>query len=339
MTAQLALEIVMLVSLIFYALSAGADFGGGVWDLLASGPRAKEQRNAIDQAIAPIWEANHVWLIVVVVVLFSAFPPAFGAIMTALHLPMTLALVGIVLRAASFVFRKYDVQSSSSQRRWGRVFGVSSFLTPFVLGVCLGAMASGEIRVLDGRVTTGFFAGWTRPFAVGCGLFAQGLFAFLAATYLTVDTYNRPALSEDFRLRALVSGVLLAPAAALVFLLARAGAPRIHSGLTAGWGPLVLAATSACAIAALIALWRRRFALARVAAAAQVALILLGWALAQYPMILVPDLTFDLTAAPPNVLRMLTLVFAIGAVLLLPSFYYLFRVFKGESASARRLDG
>jgi len=328
------LEVVILVSLVFYALSGGADFGGGVWDLLARGPRAEQQRAAIDHAIAPIWEANHVWLIVVVVVLFSAFPPAFGAIMTALHVPLTLVLIGIVLRAAAFVFRKYDVQTSRSPHRWGRVFGVSSLFTPFLLGLCLGALASGEIRVTDGQVVTGFFAGWTRPFAIACGLFAQGLFAFLAATYLTVDTAGNTELCRDFRRRALGAGLALAPVAGLVFLLARAGAPRIFAGLTGAWAPPLLLTTSVAALAALGALWTRRFRLARAAAALQVACILLGWALAQYPFVIVPDLTFADAAAPPNVLRLLTYVFAAGTVVLAPSFYYLFRVFKGSGASA-----
>lgn len=111
----------MLCSLIAYALLGGADFGGGVWDLLATGERAERQRAAIAEAIAPIWEANHVWLILVVVLLFSAFPPAFALMMTALHLPVTLLLIGIVLRGSSFVFRRYDTEESGVQRRWGRI--------------------------------------------------------------------------------------------------------------------------------------------------------------------------------------------------------------------------
>lgn len=328
MTTTFLLALIILASIVLYGLSGGADFGGGVWDLLAHGRRAARQRDVIDHSIAPIWEANHVWLIVVVVILFSAFPPAFAAIMTALHIPLSLALIGIVLRASAFVFRKYDVHTDIAERRWGRVFGIASLLTPFFLGMSLGALASGEIRVSDGPLTTGFFAGWTRPFAIGVGLFAQGLFAFLAAAYLTVDAEADPAVQEDFRARALVSGLLLAPAAALVFFLARSGAPQIFEGLTERWAPLLLAATSAAAITALFALWRRRFRLARAAAIAQVTLILLGWALAQYPWIVVPDLTFQNSATDPATLRLLTIAFGAGAVILFPSFYYLFRVFK-----------
>ena len=192
---------VIVVALILYALLAGADFGGGMWDLLASGPRARQQREAIADAIGPVWEANHVWLILVIVLLFTAYPPAFGAIMTALHIPITVVLIGIVLRGSAFVFRKYDAQDDATHRRWSTVFSIASFLTPLFLGMTLGGLASGAIRVQDGMVTTGFLAGWTSAFAIACGLFAQGLFAFLAAAYMTVETAADPALQADFRWR------------------------------------------------------------------------------------------------------------------------------------------
>jgi cytochrome d ubiquinol oxidase subunit II len=325
---ELTLGAAALVVLVLYALSGGADYGGGMWDLLASGPRARRQREAIEHAIGPIWEANHVWLILVIVVLFTGFPTAFAVIMTALHIPMTAILVGIVLRGSAFVFRRYDVRDDAVHRRWSTLFGAASFFTPFLLGLCLGALASGEIRVTDGKVSSGFFAGWTGPFALACGLFAQGLFAFLAATYLTADTESEPDLQEDFRKRALASGLLLAPAAALAFLLARHGAPQIFARLTSWWAPLLVTVTSACAIGALVALWCGRFRWARAAAIGQVTCILVGWGLAQQPYIVVPDLTFVGTATDPKTLYLLKSALLAGAVVLLPSFVYLFYVFK-----------
>jgi cytochrome d ubiquinol oxidase subunit II len=335
MSPELVLAVVILVSLVLYALSGGADYGGGMWDLLASGPRAGRQRKVIEEAIAPIWEANHVWLILVVVVVFTGFPAAFAAIMTALHIPLTLVLLGIVLRGSAFVFRKYDLPEDAVHRRWSLIFGVASALTPFFLGLALGALASGQIRVEGDRVTTGFFAGWTGIFAVGCGLFAQGLFAFLAATYLTVDAEGEPLLQEDFRRRALGSGLSLAPIAALVFVLAWRGAPTIFAGLTSWWAPVLLGLTSVAALAALAALWGRWFRAARLAAAAQVALIILGWGVAQYPYLLVPDLTFTEAKGPPATLRMLVGTLAVGALVLFPSFAYLFYVFKGLRGRGR----
>jgi cytochrome bd ubiquinol oxidase subunit II len=330
-TVEHRLGAVILAALVIYALSGGADYGGGMWDLLARGPRGPRQRAAIEHAIGPIWEANHVWLILVIVVLFTAFPPAFATIMTALHIPMTAILIGIVLRGSAFVFRKYDAQHDAVHRRWSTLFGAASFFTPFLLGLCLGALASGAIRVSDGRLSSGFFAGWTTPFAVACGLFAQGLFAFLAATYLTVDTEGDPELQADFRTRALVSGVLLAPAAALTFVLARDGAPQIFARLTSWWAPLLVAVTSVCAIGALAALWSRRFRWGRAAAVGQVTCILVGWGLAQYPHLVVPDLTLSNTATVPSTLQALQSALAAGALVLFPAFGYLFYVFKRRS--------
>lgn len=324
---------VILAALVLYGLSAGADYGGGMWDLLASGPRASHQREAIEHAIGPIWEANHVWLILIVVVLFTAFPPAFATTMTALHIPMTAVLIGIVFRGSAFVFRRYDARDDAVHRRWSVLFGAASFFTPFMLGLCLGALASGEIRVIDGRVSSGFFAGWTRLFALACGIFALGLFAFLAATYLTVDTEEEPNLQRDFRARALIAGVLLAPVAALTFALARNGAPTIFARLTSWWAPWLVAVTSVCAIGALVSLWYGRFRLARAAAIGQVTCILVGWGLAQYPHLVIPDLTLTNAATARATLKALQSALALGAVVLFPAFGYLFYVFKRPAVS------
>jgi cytochrome d ubiquinol oxidase subunit II len=317
-----------LASLILYALMGGADFGGGMWDLLATGARAKRQRDRIADAIAPIWEANHVWLILVIVLLFTAFPTAFAMMMTALHIPLTAMLLGIVLRGTAFVFRKYDVKHDDVQRRWSTIFGVASVFTPFAQGATLAALATGDIRVANGQLSTGFFAGWTSPFALASGVFALALFAFLAATYLTVDSDDDPAVQNDFRRRAFISECALGPIALVVFFTARSGAPAMYAGLTRWWAPLLLIWTSVCAGLVLIALGRRRFRLARAAAIGQVTLILGGWAVAQYPFLIVPDLTIANTAAPPVTLRLLIIALSLGAIVLLPSLYFLFRVFK-----------
>ena len=324
---------VTLGALVLYALMGGADFGGGLWDLFARGPRAARQRKIIADAIAPIWEANHVWLILVIVLLFTAFPRGFSAKMTALHIPLMAMLVGIVLRGSAFVFRRYDAKDDVVQRRWSLVFGVSSVLTPFLQGLCLGALASGAIRVERGQVTTGFFAGWTEVFALACGAFALALFAFLAAVYLTVDAANDPEVQNDFRRRALVAEIALAPIAALVFFAARAGgAPQMYEDLTRWWAPWLLLWTSGFALTALFALWRRHFRTARIAAIGQVTLILVGWSSAQFPHVIVPDVNIYDDAAPEITLRLLVIALGFGAIVLLPSLYYLFHVFKKRAA-------
>lgn len=323
----------MVVSLILYALMGGADFGGGFWDLLAKGPRADRQRHAIAEAIAPIWEANHVWLILVIVLLFTGFPGGFAALMTALNIPVTLMLLGIVLRGSAFIFRKYDRHVEPVQHRWSLLFGASSFFTPVVQGMILGALATGQIHATDGRLTTGYFAGWLSPFAIACGVFGLSLFAFLAATYLTVDTEKEPDLQNDFRFRALGAGFLLIPIAAVVFLTSKSGAPGMYEGLTRWWAPLLLGVTACFASGALAALWLRRYRWARLAAIGEVTFILGGWSLAQYPHLIMPNLTVLNSAAPPETLRLLIIALCLGAVLLLPSLFFLFRIFKGSQSN------
>jgi len=323
----------MVTSLILYALLGGADYGGGVWDLFAFGRRAPEQRALIANAIGPVWEANHVWLILVIVILFTAFPPAFAAISTALHIPLTLLLIGIVLRGTTFTFRAHDVQRDNVQRRWSLVFSIASIITPLLLGITLGSIASGTIRVENGVVVSGIFNSWLAPFPVAVGFFALSLFAFLAAAYLTLETPDYE-LQEDFRLRALIAGVAVAVLAWTVFLLAGTGAPTVRAGISRSWWALALHLfTAIFAVGAFYSLWTRKYILARVCAAAQATLILLGWALAQYPYLVEPDITIASAAAPRITLQLLLGALAAGAILLFPSYYYLFRIFKSETAA------
>jgi cytochrome d ubiquinol oxidase subunit II len=322
----------MFMALIFYAVTGDADYGGGMWDLLATGPRGDEQRKAIEKAIGPIWEADHVWLILIIVILFTGFPPAFASMMTALNIPFTLMLIGIVLRGSAFVFRKYDVKSEETHRRWSVLFGAASFFTPFIQGLTLGALSTGQIHVVDGRVVSGFFAGWLTPFAFACGLFALVLFAFLAATYLTADPSTERQVQDDFRLRAIWSGAALVPIAFVVFITSKDGAPRMYHGLTQWWAPVLVGTTIVFALAAFISLWLRRFALARIAAIAEVTLILGGWSVAQFPNLITPGITIFNAAAPEITLRLLTYALVVGAIVLFPSLFFLFRVFKGKGA-------
>jgi cytochrome bd ubiquinol oxidase subunit II len=316
---------VMLVALVFYALLAGADFGGGIWDLLASGPRIKAQRALIEHAIGPIWEANHVWLILVVVVLFTGFPPAFAAISIGLFVPLLLLLFGIVLRGAAFTFRTYDDPVDRVQVRWGVVFSVASVLAPVVLGVVVGALASGRLgagAALDPLA-------WLGPFPLATGVFAAALFAYLAATYLAVEAEGE--LADDFRRRAIAAGVAVFLAAALAAVLSWREAPLVFAGLTRrGFSAPLHLATGAAAIVAFAALFRRRLRLARAAAATQVTLIVLGWGVSQYPYLIVPGVTLESASAPRGTQVALLWALAAGAVLLFPALYLLFRTFKGE---------
>ena len=344
LTLELCVAGVMLISLIIYMLTGGADFGGGIWDLFATGPRTKAQRSLITQAIAPIWEANHVWLIVIVVLLFVAFPVAFAAISTALHIPLTLMLIGIVLRGSAFVFRTYDVQSDTTHRRWSRVFAIGSVITPVMLGVTLGAVASGTIHVdIETRVVdTDFVSAWFAPFPFAIGFFTLTLCALLAAVYLTLET-DDPDLQEDFRRRALISAISVGAMAGLSFILSADGAPTIRRGLgSTSWSIPFQILTGAVALWAIWTIWKRQFRLARILVPIQVTLIVFGWGLAQYPYLVTPDLTFSNTAAPDTVLRPILIVLSVGIVLLVPAFWYLYTVFKGTprkmEAAAGQID-
>ena len=359
----LVLAAVLLLSLIAYALLGGADYGGGVWDLFARGERQERQRSLIAEAIGPVWEANHVWLILVVVLLFTVFPPAFSRLTTVLHIPLALMLIGIVLRGSAFTFRTYDDRRSSAQRRWGRTFAMASVLTPVLLGVCIGAIASGrageswallarlrECRAVGGpaadcseALTAASFGAvyvesWLTPFAVGTGFLALAMFAFLAAVYLTVEAPDDD-LRRDFRRRALAAAGVTAGVAVLLPTLA-VDDSNVTRRLVAGswWSIPLLFATAAMAAIAIRSLVRERYHLARIAAAGVVTLVLTGWAAAQFPYLVPPDLTIAAAAAPRSTQRLIAWALALGAVVLIPSLAYLFKVFKGKPPAFSRMD-
>jgi cytochrome d ubiquinol oxidase subunit II len=327
---------VLGASLCAYVLTGGADFGAGVWDLLASGPRRAQQRDAIEHALAPIWEANHIWMILAVVLLFTGFPVGFAALGIALHVPIALALVGIVLRGAAFAFRGYGVQTELARSRWGRVFAWSSLLAPICLGLVVAGMSSPEIRIVAPdagplRVLSGVTAGWATPFAALVGLFVLVLFALLAAVYLAAETAPEPALADDFRRRALAAEICAAVLAAAVALRARDSAPLLWHGLwSAPWSLPVQAFTFLAACTALFGLVTRRFRLARACAAAQVAGVVVGWGLAMDGHLFLPALPIERAGAVSTVVRAALAVLGIGALVLGPALLWLFRVFKSR---------
>jgi cytochrome bd ubiquinol oxidase subunit II len=332
---QYALEFasgaILLLGVVLYALLGGADFGGGIWDLFATGPRAAAQREAVARAIGPIWEANHVWLIFVIVLVFTVFPPVFAAVSIALYIPLSLALLGIVFRGAAFIFRT-PARGVAADSAWERVFAIASTVTPIFFGMAAGAVASGQIRVERGVPVSDLWRTWLAPFPVAIGLLALTTCAYLAAVYLTLETTGE--LQEDFRGRALAAGAVFAVLAAIALVLAPAGAPQIWQSFTSGYATVALPVVVVLALISGLAVYRRRYQLARIAAAAEVALVLVGWALAQYPYLVVPDLTYANSAASEATMRAALIVFAIGALFLIPSLWYLYSVFKGQLPGA-----
>lgn len=323
-----------LLAVIAYAVLAGADFGGGVWDLFARGPRREQQRDAIAHAMGPVWEANHVWLIFVIVILFTAFPTAFAALSIGLYLPFHLVLLGIIMRGVAFVFRSYSPQSGRGllrigQRRWGAIFGVASVVTPVLLGMCLGAISTGGLRVSDGEVEVASVPPWLEPLAVMIGLLALGICAYLAAVYLATEA--KGALREDFRRRALLAGTVVVALSVILLPLLIFSAPHLWAGLLSLRALPILVVGVGAALLSGWALLVRRFGLARVASVVQVACLLAGWGAAQYPYLIYPDVTLADAAAGPATLRFVLYSLPFGMALLLPSLWLLFRVFKGET--------
>jgi cytochrome bd ubiquinol oxidase subunit II len=322
-----ALWVAMGLGLVAYAVTGGADFGAGLYSLLARGAQRDDERRAVEHGIAPIWEANHVWLIFVIVVLFSAFPRAYAVIGIALHVPIGLALVGIVLRGAAFSFHAYGIQTDAARERWTNVFAWSSTLTPIALGLVVGGLSSGDIEVQGSVVTSGYFAGWATPFALLVGLFALALFALLSACYLAAETQGQVA--ERFRRRALVAEMVAGALALGVFLAARRGAPLLFENFTSSrfvW-PLQLG-TAALAGTTIVLLHRRKPRAARYTVAAQVALVIAGWGLAMDRHLVLPAVSIETAGSRPEVLPALAIALSAGALLLGPALYFLYRVFK-----------
>ena len=323
---------VLGAALILYVLTGGADFGGGVLDLFASGPRKIQQRRAVALAIGPVWEANHVWLILAIVLMFTCFPVAHAAISTALHIPLTLMLIGVVLRGTAFVFRSYDSRRDDVQARWSVIFAVASTVTPVLLGVVVGAIASGRIRIVDGRYQGDFTSAWLAPFPWAVGLLTLAIFAFLAAVYMTRVTGHDVALQEDFRTRGLWASAAVFGLAWLSFFLARSGAPQIWSGL---WSSAVAipfqVGVGACGLGCIHALYSRHYQRAQVLAILQVVLVVGGWAGSQMPYVVPPDLTLG-EHAPDNVLWTVLGILAVGTPPLFAAYMWMMWVFKGPGA-------
>jgi cytochrome d ubiquinol oxidase subunit II len=320
-----------------YILLGGADFGGGLWDLLAWGPTAPRQRRAIATAMGPVWEANHVWLIFVLVGLFTNFPLAFTTLSVALFVPFTLVLIGIVLRGASFTFRAHGADAVRLSTAWGRVFGIASTFTPAVLGTCAGAVTTGQIRVRDGLVTADPLSAWTGPFSLLCGGLALAVCAYLAAIFLAVEAQEAGdrALAAIFRRRALAAGLVGGALALAGLALARTQAPLLWAGLS-GKAIGLVGGSIVLALAANGAVIRRSYRPARLLAVPQVALMLAAWAYAQAPYLIVPDVTIENAASPSASMAAFAIATATGGLLLLPSLWLLLRVFKGHNPAPSR---
>jgi cytochrome bd ubiquinol oxidase subunit II len=330
-TAELLL-VVLFAALTAYVLLGGADFGGGFWDLVAgSGQAAMARRRLIEHSLGPVWEANHVWLIFAVVLLWSGFPEVFAAVTSTAYIPLTVAALGIIGRGAGFAFRKVSVEYRT-QRLFGATFAFSSVVTPFFLGAVAGGIASGRIPagIAEGHLITS----WLNPTSVATGALAVGIGAYLAVVFLTRDAQRHaPELLPAFRRYALFAGVAVGALAVAGLLVVRLDAPELFGSLWRGPARVLVVLSIAAGLASLALLYVRRFLAVRITAGLAVAAIVWGWGAAQYPVLLPPDTTVERAAASPAVVQAVLGASAVGALVLIPSLWWLFSIFERECVS------
>ena len=325
MLADLALA-VLVVALTAYAVLGGADFGAGFWDLTAGGAeRGARLRGLVKHSMGPVWEANHVWLIVVLVIMWTCFPRAFGPVMETLYVPLFLAAVGIIFRGAAFALRG-EAATIAEARALGATFALSSLLVPFFLGCAVGAVASGQVPA--GGDAGDPISSWTNATSLLSGVLAVVTGAYIAAIYLAADATREGLadLAEAFRRRSL-GAALVAGAIALGGLaIVESDTPALYDGLTSGGG-LVMVIASALAGAMTIGLvWTRRYEPARYTAAGAVGAILVGMALAVRPDFLPGELTFADAAAGDATMIATLIAIALALAVIIPSLVLLFRL-------------
>ena len=321
---DIAVAVILFVVIAAYALFGGADFGGGIWDLLAgSTERGAAPRELIDESITPVWEANHVWLIFILVLLWTAFPPAFAAIMTALFVPLSLSLLGIVLRGVGFAFR-HTAQRLRMQQLSGALFAASSLITPFFMGTVVGAVATGQVPV---HPAGNVLAAWTSPTAILTGFLFVAACAYISAVFLVLEARKRGQqdLTRYFSLRATAAGVLTGALAGGTFAELSTSAPYVYARLTGIALPLV-AISIAAGIGVLGMLWLRWYhpLFLRGTAAIAVAAVVFGWGLAQYPYLVPISLPLAAGSAPTAALVAEFVVAGLAVLLVVPAFALLY---------------
>jgi cytochrome d ubiquinol oxidase subunit II len=309
-----------------YGVFGGADFGGGVWDLFAgSAERGASTRRLIERVIGPVWEANHVWLIFVLVYLWTAFPEPFASIASTLYVPLALAGLGIIGRGAGFAFRKW-ADTTARAAVMGAVFAASSLLTPFFLGTVAGAVASGRVPL--GNAQGDLWASWLNPTSILGGVMAILACAYLAAVLITRDAVasGDMAMAEYFRVRAMATGYAAGAVALAGVVIIRTDAPVLFDGLTSGLGVAFVVLSAAGGITSLWALRRHRFVVARVAAVTATVNVLWGWGAGQYPDVLPGQVTVAEAAASDPVLWALIGAFIAAGSIAVPALVYLLRL-------------
>jgi cytochrome d ubiquinol oxidase subunit II len=314
----------LIAGITAYAVLGGADFGAGFWDLTAGGAeRGGRVRGMVERSMSPVWEANHVWLIFVLVIMWTCFPVAFGSIFSTLYVPLFIAAAGIIFRGTAFALRG-QAATIGEARVLGALFATSSVLVPFCLGACLGAIGSGQVPV--GNAAGDPISSWLNPTGILVGALAVITGAYLAAVYIAGDSVRAglPDLERAFRARALIAGVAAGVVAIGGLLVLREDARSLFDGLTSEGGLVFVIASAIAGGLTLWLVWARRFEIARFTAAAAVACVTIGWAFAQSPYLLPQQLTLEEAAAPDATLVATLVGVGAGLLVLVPSLYFLY---------------
>jgi cytochrome d ubiquinol oxidase subunit II len=331
MTISDVLLIILWLALFIYTIFGGADFGAGMLELFAVGKSGARQDALIDESIGPVWESNHVWLIFLLVVFFTAFPMAFADINVVLFIPLLLAVIGIVLRGSSFVFKTHGIiQRIRNVKILSRTFSVASAMTPFFLALSAAAIASGVIHIQNqSQVFTNTGSDWLTPFTLTIGAMALTLCVTISAIYLTVEATGKGEtdLAEAFRQRGLIAGALTAVFGLLGLILSPSEAAFLWHGMLDKAIPVVIV-TMLVGVAAAAALWFRRYTWARVLIVAETAFLLLSWGVSQYPYIIPPDVTAANASSPQETQQFLLVGIIIALIIVVPSLWFLFYVFR-----------
>ena len=322
MSSADAVAAVLWAGVTAYAVFGGADFGAGFWSLFAHGDRGRRARELIDWAIGPVWEANHVWLIFVLVVLWTGFSSTFGSIFSTLFIPLSLAAFGIVLRGSGFAFHK-AARRLRGREFAERLFGVSSLLTPFFMGTVVGAVASGRVPV--GNAAGDPVSSWLNATSLLIGALFVATSAYLAAVFLVSDARRAgdPDLERYFTARALGAAVVAGVLAVAGIVDMHADARYVYDGLTGDALPLVIV-SALCGVGVLALLMRGARRGARALAVGAVVAVVWGWGIAQHPYLLPKELTIDAGAAPSDTLTSVLIVFGFAVLLVGPSLALLY---------------
>ncbi len=338
-----AVAAILWIGATLYAVFGGADFGAGFWALIAGGgERGGRARALVDWAIGPVWEANHVWLIFVLVVLWTGFPEAFSSVFSTLFIPLSLAALGIVLRGSGFAF--HNLARHLHYRTLAeRLFGLSSLLTPFFMGTVVGAIASGRVPV--GNATGDPVTSWLNGVSLLTGALFVATSAYLAAVFLISDARRAeaPDLERYFRDRALVAALVTGGLALAGVFVYRADARFIYDGLTSDALPLVIA-SALCGLAALVLIWRGTPSGPRPLAVGAFVAVIWGWGVAQHPYLLPTTLTIDQGAGASAALTGLLIVFGVAVAVVLPALGFLYvlsqrSLLDGETQAPSASDG